>query len=1108
MVKSRDSAAHRALVGRADECSELRTALDGASGGRGTLFLVSGEAGIGKTRLALELEQQAEQRDFVVAWARSWQAGGAPAFWPWSEALSAIAGRLSPEALRSILDQQVAALAPLLPEHSAHLVPLVDSDADRARFVLFCAVRTFLDRSSRFAPVVLIFDDLHAADHSTLLLLEFLSQSIRSLPLLVFATFREVEMRLSPELGPVVGEIARSGRTLPLGRLAEADASDLVQSVASLEPEAKHRVLDMARGNPLFLGEMARLCLLDPARFKAGGAELPHGVLAVIGSRLSRLPEPVRRALEIGATIGDEFDLPLVAVVGELPATKLDQLAATGRENGILLELDGLRLRFAHGLYREALYRGLSLSNRRRLHGAIVLSLEQRHASDPDPPLAELAHHALEAEPDHLERAVGYSVRAAEVALGMLAYEDALSLLERASAVVERLPGSAALSAELLLARGLAQIRVGEIARGRELCKAAAEIARKLPAPELFARAALGYGSEIAIAVVDPSLIRLLEDALAALGDQNARLRVMVMARLAAAQQPSKNHDEPIALAREAIALARTLDHEPTLLGVLHFGMAAMMDFVVPQQRIGLNREMGTLAARLGDRPRQLRAHGRLVFDHVELGDFEAALLHTEMYERLVAELGLPHLGWRAPLFRAMHALALGRFDQAYALREQAAQSPSSDAEASRCLAEHKLGALRAAERLDELAARIDTEASLSFGGLAEASAFMSASKALLAARREDSESVERLLDEVPEDTWLWEGGPPSLMLLAEPVAHLKRDRRARALYERLLPTSGHDISWGMFGCLWEGPGDRILGLLAGAFGEWATAAEHFDAALARLERLSALPYLARTRYEFARMLVERARPGDPARASELLRSSREIALELSLPSLVELISKREALTEPALREQNRKAASDFPARRDALAADIPAFTLVREGEFWSLEWEGPTARLKDSRGQRMLALLLAVPDREVHARELAGGPTPSPEAQVDRGDAGEMLDERAVSQYRRRVADLRTELDEAEDFRDAERAERLRGELEFVTNELARAVGLGGRARRSASSSERARIAVQRRLKDAISRIEAAAPPVGRHLQATIHTGLFCAYRPTTPRRSESKRP
>jgi hypothetical protein len=145
------------------------------------------------------------------------------------------------------------------------------------------------------------------------------------------------------------------------------------------------------------------------------------------------------------------------------------------------------------------------------------------------------------------------------------------------------------------------------------------------------------------------------------------------------------------------------------------------------------------------------------------------------------------------------------------------------------------------------------------------------------------------------------------------------------------------------------------------------------------------------------------------------------------------------------------------------------------------------------------LARLVAEPDREIHARELSGE---RPGDNADRGDAGELLDQQARKEYAAQLKELRAEQDEAESFGDLGRVARLREEIEFLTAELSRAVGLGGRARRAGSANERARVAVQRRIRDAIQRVEANAPVIGQHLAATVYTGAFCVYRPSTPKR------
>jgi len=153
---------------------------------------------------------------------------------------------------------------------------------------------------------------------------------------------------------------------------------------------------------------------------------------------------------------------------------------------------------------------------------------------------------------------------------------------------------------------------------------------------------------------------------------------------------------------------------------------------------------------------------------------------------------------------------------------------------------------------------------------------------------------------------------------------------------------------------------------------------------------------------------------------------------------------------------------------------------------------------MKDSLGMQYLARLIADPGRELHVLDLvATGRGGADDVAIDTGDAGELLDDEARADYRRRLDDLRETLAEAESFGDAARATRAREEIDFLGAELGRAVGLGGRARRAGSAAERARSAVQRRIKNAIVRIAEADPGLGSTLGRVIKTGNFCVYRP-----------
>ena len=160
--------------------------------------------------------------------------------------------------------------------------------------------------------------------------------------------------------------------------------------------------------------------------------------------------------------------------------------------------------------------------------------------------------------------------------------------------------------------------------------------------------------------------------------------------------------------------------------------------------------------------------------------------------------------------------------------------------------------------------------------------------------------------------------------------------------------------------------------------------------------------------------------------------------------------------------------------------------------------WNGASFRLKDAKGLRYLARLLHDPGREFHAAELIAFAAPgNVAASSDLGDAGAILDQKAKADYKRRLIELRSELEDAERTNDPHRAETLRAEIESLTEQLAAAVGLGGRDRRAASHAERARSTVTIGIKKSIERIRANDPGLGRHLATFVHTGNFCRYRP-----------
>src|SRR5688500_2310987 len=312
----------QALLGRDPELAELRAALRSAESGTGALVLLVGEPGIGKTRLASDFAGEAGARGAQVTWGRAWEAGGAPAYWPWIEALrpfATLAARAS-DAERA----RIAPLAHLLPEIEGCAAPKPAADPAQHRFRLFEAVAASLALVARGRPLVVLLDAVHAADVGSPALLHFVARHTHGSRVVVVATYRDAEARLSAEAGDALAKIGREGRYLALRRLGH----DEVASWAAAEGLADADALFAAtEGNPLFVVEMLRL-VRDRGNASRTARSLPDGVRDVIRARLALLSAPARALLEAASVLGRTIDLGIAASLVDLPIAGVRDLAA------------------------------------------------------------------------------------------------------------------------------------------------------------------------------------------------------------------------------------------------------------------------------------------------------------------------------------------------------------------------------------------------------------------------------------------------------------------------------------------------------------------------------------------------------------------------------------------------------------------------------------------------------------------------------------------------------------------------------------------------------------------------------------------------------------
>src|SRR5438445_622647 len=400
------------FVGRQRELAELRAGLEDAVGGRGRFFLVVGEAGIGKTRLAEELAREAAERGGVALWGRCWEGEGAPPYWPWVQVIRALLQGVPAEELRPAVGAGAPYLVPLVPELGERFrdLPALSTSprSEHARFYLFDAVATLLRSAAQRTPLVLVLDDLQWADAPSLLLLQFLAHELRDVRILLLGTYREVEVRQAPAVAEILGALGRDGHHVPLRGLGEEEVRRFLEETIGRSPapvlvRAVHRETE---GNPFFVDEIVRLLVAERALERhedpsPGRFPVPQGVREAIRRRLAPLPPPAREALALASVVGREFDLAILhRACGLDPEALLETLGPALAREIVVREPGGVgRYRFAHALIRETLYEELGPAERIRLHGQIGEVLEEVHRTDPTPHLTALAHHFLEAAP-------------------------------------------------------------------------------------------------------------------------------------------------------------------------------------------------------------------------------------------------------------------------------------------------------------------------------------------------------------------------------------------------------------------------------------------------------------------------------------------------------------------------------------------------------------------------------------------------------------------------------------------------------------------------------------------------------------------------------------
>jgi class 3 adenylate cyclase/tetratricopeptide (TPR) repeat protein len=896
------------LAGREEEMADLRRLLDQALAGRGALVLIGGEPGLGKTRLAEEILEEASGRGFLALTGRCYEMEGAPPYMPLVEILHTAAKVVPPEVFREALGDAAGEVARLLPELGrlfADIPAPVDMPPEQARRYLLNSLRDFFDRTSRRRPLVLLLDDLHWADESSLLLLQHTAERLADMPALIIGTYRDVELDVGRPLAMSLDWLLRHrlAHRVALHRLGEDGIREMLTGLAGqAPPDALVKVIySETEGNPFFVEEVFRH-LSEEGRLlnEAGGfradlvideLDVPEGVRLVIGRRLQRLEEDTRKLLSAAAVLGRSFEYELVRAMDGLSDDQvLDAVEEAERARLIVPAGAGSRYFFGHELIRQTLLSGLSLPRRQRLHLRAAEAIETTHFVAGDAAASDLAHHLFQAgAAADAEKTVRALALAGEVAMRTMAFDDALRHFDNAVAVE---PDGADTRASLLHGRARALRSLGRWDEALDAWREALALAEAAGDHEATGQMAWELAHQLAWATRWQEAAETAARGLAGLGDAQTPERAQLTLLCGIAFGLGGNGAFGWQMIEEGTALAERLGDD-RLIGYARYCQTAYhwaywnAEACVQSGRRAIeplraSGDLWDLAALLGFIDFMLFALGRID---------EALPVARESLE-LCQRLG--HRGAELLPARTMAYMELffpGRWDEFEAYLERDIEICLT-IESPFVRDDYTWKGMLAHIRGDwaEALHWFERGAEQTVPGVWAPIHPMFLARHL--ARLGDADRARELLearvaflprpDEGPVSMGSW----VTLSLSVETLVEVGEEERAAELY----PLTLDYVAMGSFGQPYDYlPAEFCAGLAASAGRRWDEAEGHYHRALEQATAIGNRPADPEVRYRLAAMLLKRSAPGDRESAARLLGEAIERYRGLGMPKHVEL---------------------------------------------------------------------------------------------------------------------------------------------------------------------------------------------------------------------------
>jgi predicted ATPase/class 3 adenylate cyclase len=897
------------FYGRDREQAVVERCWTSAKRGQRQLVLLTGEPGIGKTRLAIEAGRVAHAEGATVLFGSCDEHIGYP-YRPFVEALRHYVASASDEVLLRHVGEyhgELLRVAPALAERLPNLPKPQIADAETERFLMFEAVAGLLASSSQERPIMLILDDLQWAGTPESLLLKHIFLSAMPMRLLVIGTYRDTELSRTHPLTTVLTDLRRAIGTerIALRGLDEVGVVDFVTAATGHQLDdadlaAARTIARDTEGSPLFVGEILRNMAESGATSQKGRLlsvsgdiqrlGIPEGIKEAIAQRLSRLSGETNTILKLASVIGREFDLTLLKQIDDRSEESILDAVDEAKSASLVAEIASQvdSYAFTHVLVRRTLYDELSPGRRARMHERVGAALEQLTADRPEHRIEELAHHWMAAATnvENAKKAISFGRRAGDRSLAGLAFEQAAQYYEQALSLLDLYDRDAQLPrCGLLIALADAQRRAGD-AGYRQTVSQAVQIARSAGDAKCFALAVLGSARpEHPFAnanLVDESLIALYEEAIAALRDEREdSLRAKLFAHLAGEMLYTPQRQRRQELSREAMAIARRCGDKTVLAEAMHIYASAINDPTTLKERLALTAEQGTLADELVSLEMRWAAAYQRMGALLEAADIGGAEQMLSRMKELASKLRQPFFSWATAHALAMMSVMSGASDAEEEVRTAFELGTAGGQPEAKMAYLSQLSVIRRDQgRHGELIEPLR--------GFAESFSHLPVWRVILAGLYCETDELEKARGEIGKLAtydfkisldWTWASTVTSLAQICSDLA----DRKLAALHYPQLQSVAGQVGVTGIGLVCYGSLAYPCGQLAACLNRWGEAEQYFNQAEATNAHIGARTYLVRTRRAYANMLLDRKSTGDCARAAELIAEGRAEADRLGM---------------------------------------------------------------------------------------------------------------------------------------------------------------------------------------------------------------------------------